>query len=225
MQDKFQLTEEETLYLPSEMKDGILKSGLLVSDGTLVVTKSKQETAVRNEPKPMVAEQQVEENSSNQDEVSVESEGDEQRGNSEEILVLDEHPSVDEEAEGESFGGSAEEEGTQDISVEGIKNNIPKSQLVQAIQEDKSLELLRKLAELGKEGYHLEDDILFRTRLNSFGQPREQICLPEQYSSRCLKLAHNKFGHQERNKICSAHTTILSLAYSYKRLSSPHKEM
>ena len=32
MQNKFKLKEEETLYLPPEMKDGILKSGLMVSE-------------------------------------------------------------------------------------------------------------------------------------------------------------------------------------------------
>ena len=60
---------------------------------------------------------------------------------------------------------------------------------------------MRRLAGMGKEGYHLESGILFRTQLDNFGQPREQICLPEKYRLRCLKLAHSNFGHQGRNKM------------------------
>ena len=47
----------------------------------------------------------------------------------------------------------------------------------------------------------MKDDILFRIRLDPFGQPREQICLPKQYRARCLKLAHTNFGHQGRTKM------------------------
>ena len=46
-------------------------------------------------------------------------------------------------------------------------------------EKDNSLEPLYKLAVKVKEGYHLDKGIVFRTRLDMFGQPREQICLPE----------------------------------------------
>ena len=42
MQNKFLLSEEDNLYLPPEMRDGILVSGLLVSEGTLVESEDNQ---------------------------------------------------------------------------------------------------------------------------------------------------------------------------------------
>ena len=36
MDEKFELQEEDTCYLPAEMTDGILRSGIMVRDGTLV---------------------------------------------------------------------------------------------------------------------------------------------------------------------------------------------
>ena len=59
---------------------------------------------------------------------------------------------------------------------------------------------MSRLATLEK-GYHYKDGILFRTCLDVYGQPKEQICLPQQYRQKCLQLAHNNFGHQGRNKM------------------------
>ena len=89
----------------------------------------------------------------------------------------------------------------QDIVMESINSEIPRSELVQLTSMDKTLEPMRKLAELGKEGYHFKEGILYSIRLHTFGQPNKQICLPEEYRLRCLKLAHNNFGHQGRNKM------------------------
>ena len=208
MDDKFNLNEEETLYLPPEMKDGILKSGLLVSEGILVQSKPSEttnqsdgEVVVESENTPVTPMQQVEQGESNIEDEIAQRERNEQTGSNVEILGLDEHPSVLAEEEGDSLGGSAEAEGTQDISVEGITDDIPRSQLVVVTQEDHSLEPLRILAQLEKEGYHMKQGLLFRSRLDSFGQVREQICLPIQYRARCLKLAHSNFGHQGRNEM------------------------
>ena len=57
------------------------------------------------------------------------------------------------------------------------------------------------LAKLGREGYHKREGILFRSRLDNFGEVREQMCLPVQYRARCLRLAHKNFGHQGRNEM------------------------
>ena len=43
--------------------------------------------------------------------------------------------------------------------------------------------------------------IVLRTRLDSFGDPKEQIYLPQSYRQKCLVMAHSKFGHQGRNKM------------------------
>ena len=105
------------------------------------------------------------------------------------------------EGDGVSLGGSADQEGTQDLTVEGIKNSIPRTDLAEATRDDKTLQHLYKLATLEKEGYYLKDNILYRTRLDVFGSPREQICLPTPYRQKCLHLAHNNFGHQGRTKM------------------------
>ena len=113
----------------------------------------------------------------------------------------EEIPSVLGEAVGEHLGGSAAERVDQEISMELIRNDIPRSQLLERTLSDKTLKPMLKLAEMGKEGYHLESGIVFRTRLDSFGQTKEQICLPLEYRHKCLQLAHTNFGHQRRNKM------------------------
>ena len=105
MDEKFKLIEEELCYLPPEMKDRILKSGLMVSEGTLVVAKSAKPAAVQQE----VVNEQVEK--------EVEIEVVEQGDREDVVLVTAEKPSVDDEAEGEPLEGSAEEEGTQEVSI------------------------------------------------------------------------------------------------------------
>ena len=52
-----------------------------------------------------------------------------------------EEPSVLAEAERESSEGSVNEEGTQEVSVEGIANEIPRTQLAQATRDDKTLNI------------------------------------------------------------------------------------
>ena len=73
--------------------------------------------------------------------------------------------------------------------------------LAQATEADPTLATARSLAMSKLEGYHYLDGIVFRTRLDVFGDAREQICLPLPYRSKCLKMAHNNFGHQGRNKM------------------------
>ena len=115
--------------------------------------------------------------------------------------MLEEKPSEVVEVGGELEGGSADQRDTMDMSIDGITQNIPKTQLAQATLDDPSLESFRSLATAEKEGYHFSDGVLFRTRFNLFGQPREQIFLPTIYRHKCLTLAHNHFGHQGRNKM------------------------
>ena len=203
MSNKFQLKEADTMYLPPEIKDGILKLGFLVSEGVLVPCSNNNEPLHQTSEQLVISESPVTSVQSEQksDEIGVDDVGDEMSGNSVEKGELDVQPSEVVEEGGDSLGGSAEAEGSQDISIEGIRDDIPKSQLAEATLADISLGPLRKQAQLGKEVYHMENSILFRSRLDPFGQVRQQICLPAPYRGRCMKLGHNNFGHQGRNKM------------------------
>ena len=102
-------------------------------------------------------------------------------------------PLVAVEEVGETTEGSAEVEGEQEVSIEGITHNIPRTKLAQATLEDQSLETARTLAKANKEGYHESDGIVFRTRLDAFGTAREQICLLKPYRAKYLTLAPHSF--------------------------------
>ena len=196
MEKKFRLSEDETLYLPPELKDGALLSGIMVSEGTVIEPVQEEVPQVTPSSEQTVSGVVQE---TERDLMQVEAV--EQTGSKEQSLVHEDDPSVLAEEGGGSLDGSAGGEGTQEITLEGIHQDIPRSQLAQATKEDESLQHSYELAKLEKEGYHLQDDILFRTRLDTFGQPQEQICLPRQYRPRCLQLAHNNFGHQGRTKM------------------------
>ena len=122
-----------------------------------------------------------------------------------EVVLVDdaERPSVSVEAGGDQVGGSAEGEGEgeQTVLLEGITEEVPRPKLAQATTADPTLATTRSLAQTKSEGYHYKDGIVFRTRLDKFGDAREQICLPQPYREKCLRMAHNNFGHQGRNKM------------------------
>ena len=115
-------------------------------------------------------------------------------GNSELILVKD-------EADGEILGGSAETEGTVELPVQSIREGIPIEWMVADTNSDPSLATILKLAKLDKEGYHVSNGLVFRTRLDTFGTPQEQLCVPQKYRRQCLEAAHSSFGHQGRNRM------------------------
>ena len=140
MQNKFKLKEEEALYVSPEMKDGILKSGLIVSEGTLVAAKPVDSFVVDQE-----AGQSLSTEEAIIDDVVAEEV--EQMDTERVVLELAENPLVDGEVEGESLGGSAEDKGTQELSVQRITENIPRTQLAQSTREDPSLQPLVRLAE------------------------------------------------------------------------------
>ena len=190
MDAKFAMEEEQTCYLPAEMKNGILTSVLMVSEGTLIPTQA--DTSVTS-TEPEIQRNEIETESKTD-------EGDEQRERDELVLVKADESLVVAEEEGERVEGSTEGEGEQGVTIEGITQEVPTTKLTQATQSDPSLSTARSLADKNTEGYHYSNGILFRTRLDPFGKAREQICLPQPYRLKCLKLAHNHFGHQGRNK-------------------------
>ena len=197
MRKRAALKEQETLYLPPELKDGALLSGVMVSEGNLI-----EEGELAKEDSQPVPASQVEAEKDEQIVVHTEESAVEvNREVREQILVEEKDASAVVEEEGVSLGGSAEVEGKENLSVEGMKSCIPRMDLARKTKQDKSLNNIYKLGEMDKEGYHIVDDILFRMRLDAFGQTVEQICLPTSYRQQCLMLAHNSFGHQGQTKM------------------------
>ena len=79
--------------------------------------------------------------------------------------------------------------------------NNPGFKLGQATNNDDSLATARSLADSQSEGYHWQDGLVFRTRLNKLGDTIEQLCLPKPYRSKCLRMSHDNFGHMGQNKM------------------------
>ena len=105
------------------------------------------------------------------------------------------------EVSAESLDGSAEEEGCKGIDAVSIREGMPRVEMAAESQSDPSLKPLYNLAELDREGYHLVQGLVFRTRLDQLGNRVEQLCVPKTYRQRCLQAAHTSFGHQGRNKM------------------------
>ena len=119
----------------------------------------------------------------------------------EEVLVDEEKNLASGEESGDSLGGSAVEKGDQELAITGSREDIPRASLAAATKEDHSLDAVYNLGMQDREGYHLVEGLLFRTRMDMFGNPIEQLCMPANYRDKCLHTAHNNFGHQGRNKM------------------------
>ena len=209
MDAKFQLQEEDICYLPPEMKDGILKSGLLVSEGTVIVTKDSDDKPVDTSDTAAGEIKQIKESNSlevvedvqSEAEVVSDGEDDEQKGESEEFLVLEEKSSEAGEADGVQQGGSADQGIENELSVESISSKEPITKLAESTKTDDTLTTVRTLADSQSQGYYWKDGLVFRTRLNRLGDSIEQMCLPKEYRGKCLTLAHENLGHMGRNKM------------------------
>ena len=161
MDKKADLAEEQTLYLPPELKNGAILSGILVSEGTLVdpeeapvVDDSLSHVAVTDVAETEVVAESVENGEDKVGEELVE------LRETEQILGEGKDSSVLVEGDGVSLGGSADQEGTPDLTVEGISCSIPRTALPEATKGDDTLQNFYKLATLEKEGYYLKDGIL-----------------------------------------------------------------
>lgn len=85
-----------------------------------------------------------------------------------------------------------------DVNDDGYSNGATKrtasnQQLVKEQQEDKSLVNCWSLAQRGKAGYFIREDILYR-REKILGQEFEQLCLPRSRREEAIKLAHQVGG-------------------------------
>ena len=84
---------------------------------------------------------------------------------------------------------------------QSVQDSSSREELRKAILGYESLSTLKKLADSGSHGYSWEQGLLFRHRLDEFGRNRRQLCLPSGYRTKCLELAHEKFGHTGKNTV------------------------
>ena len=160
MDAKFALREEETCYLPAEMKNGILTSRLMVSEGTLIPADKDMGGAI-SEPRKVESQTSLEgvEKVSGAEVVEL-------RESEELALETVAEPSVSVEEGGDWMEGRAVGEVEQVVSFEGIAMEVPRPKLAKATEDDPTLATARSLAMSKMEGYHYLDGIVFRTRLD-----------------------------------------------------------
>ena len=219
-----EMPHRETLYVPPEVRDGILVSGIPVSEAKVVKAIKSKDKSDSGENRPLQAaeaEAQLQEEvvqlaqdegsegpvqsttvEAQEDEGEVIS-GDEVDDDEDVVndLVEDDEILVKEEEAGSALGGSAEPEGSKELPVATIREGMPRNEMAQETTTDVSLNAIVKLAQLDREGYHISQGLVFRTRLDMFGKPVEQLCVPTSYRQKCLQAAHTGFGHQGRNKM------------------------
>ena len=206
-----EMDTKDAQYTLPEVRDGILVSGVLVREAKVVkkVEKKQKVDDTQEMPVPAATAEALElteelsgtEESGENDESGItemEGDGDEEvevvEGTSEKDLVM-------EEEEGGLVGGSSVIEGSRELPVDTIREGMPRHEMAEETKQDKTLQAILKLAQMDREGYHLSQGLVFRTRLDDFGKPREQLCVPTTYRSKCMTAAHTGFGHQGRNKM------------------------
>ena len=178
------------------MEDGLLKSAVMVGDGTIVgdvvdtpVTPLEQPPHSEEVPADTVhaevlaAETSVEQGPQGA-KVPVESERVDESVQVERkrsLVPEDVVASVLGEVYGKQAGGSAEAGVGQDLLVQTIMSQTPTSQLAQATEADPTLTTARALANTLSDGYYWQEHLLFRTRLDKIGDTKEQLCLPAEY--------------------------------------------
>ena len=197
MTRKQSMEEEQLCYLPPRMREGVLQSAVMVSDGTLVGVKPET-PVITLEPPP-----QSEEEVATVEQAHVLGEIDAVESvEREESLAEDDVVSSD-LAEVAVVGkeGSAGEGKDQELMLRNITSELPRDKLAEATEKDPTLASARSLAKSQSEGYYLQQGLTFRTRLDRLGDAREQLCLRSEYRGKCLRLAHENFGHLGRNKM------------------------
>ena len=218
------MPDKDALYVPPEVWEGILVSGIPVSEAKVVKAVKSKNKVDSGEVVPVQAAEAEAQIQTNESEVtktqeecsseplqstSVEARPDEAASGSEaddvEDVVNNLVDRVDilekDEAVGGALGGSADPEGNTEFPVATIREGMPRDEMAQETTTDESLRAILKLAQIDREGYHLSQGLVFRTRLDTFGLPREQLCVPQRFRQQCLKAAHTSFGHQGRNRM------------------------
>ena len=172
MRRRAALSEKETLYLPPEVRDGALLSGVLAREAMVVRRRDKGRSLEKVEKPEDNTQADVPVQSTTVEapqEKLKQEENEDIVGDGEkvcEVILVDaEKNLVSEEQEGEPLGGSATEKGTSDSTIEGIRTDIPRAKLAAATKDDKSLEAVYNLGLQDREGYHVEEGLLFKTRI------------------------------------------------------------
>ena len=209
-------SHKETLYVPPEVREGMLISGVLVKDAKVVkMVKQKADTveqvpvlaataeAPESEPEEGLREQvnNTEEDidgdkvvETKEDEIAIVEGVGNDEGKSVEILAKAEES-------GSSLGGEASREGEMDLQAGEIREGMMSNDIREETKTDPSLAPLLKLGEENKEGYYLVNGILMRSRTDTMGENITQLCVPTKQRPKCVLAAHNSFGHQGRNKM------------------------
>ena len=191
---KHKMMKEQLCYMPPTLENGILKSAIMVSDGAVVG--NNVDTPVT----PSELTPQSEEGPAESGHAEVLVEGDESVPvEREENLAPDVVTSsvLEEEVDKQKRGGRVGPE----LMLQNITSQMPRTPLAQATADDPTLTTARSLANSLSEGYYWQEHLLFRTRLDRLGDATEQLCLPADYRPKCLKMAHEHFGHLGRNKL------------------------
>ena len=143
MRERAAMTKAQTLYLPPEVREGILLSGVLASEAVVVKARKKEmlnseicsteNTEITQEPvQPTTVEAPEEVISEEVDEQTVDR-----------VVLEKEESLVSEEAEGDASGGRACEKGEQEIAITGIRQGIPRATLAKDTKEDQSLQAVQ----------------------------------------------------------------------------------
>ena len=171
---------------------------VIVSDGTLAGVELDASLVTTLGPEPQCEEAPADPVSAD---VVVEEEGEKQVV-CEESLIPEVVSSVLEEAGGDQVDGSSKGEvHDQELEVQNIVSDVPRTKLAEATKGNYTLNMAKALADTQSEGYYWQECLLFRTRLDRLGDTREQLCLPKDYRHKCLRMAHEHFGHMGRNKM------------------------
>ena len=189
------MSEKEIRYLPPEVREGVLVSGVPINEAKVVkrVDKNSSDNADNEPVQPdATGAQEVVQDINNSGEVVVDEVSEDKGVVSEKSLVMGE---VDEQ----NLEGSAGDE--VELPVASIREGMPRQEMAEQTATDDTLQAVRKLAELEKEGFHMSQGLIWRTRLEIFGKPNQQLCVPAGFRHKCLTAAHGSFGHQGRNKM------------------------
>jgi len=154
--EKEKLREADLHYLPPRILDGQVQGEMLFSEGEVVEKEVQFVEGKQVVAKPQDSEPDTDHATVERDDVE----------NSELVLAGEvDILSVPGEADRDTQGGSADTGIIDTITVESITSDTPRVKLAQLTVTDPTLKTARVLADKKAEGYHWEDDFLFRSCL------------------------------------------------------------
>ena len=223
LQDAPDRTDDDRLYLDytSTTKDvqGAVKDNMHDSEGEAQVEVEKEEEfdlpclGIRKEGSLVVQEEGSSEEESDGGNVQLQQQASvstgEQTGNQ---GMMDNDTRPDKQMVDTDDTGVQVESATScvntacDSSDETLNITIPKyseenRKLRDHIMSDSTLKHMKELADNKLQGYHWQDGLIIRERLDDLGRVKRQICLPQVQRQQVMTLAHDKFGHLSRNPV------------------------